>query len=386
MPVKLYEASTSAGGRVRSSAGQDHGLHLFSGAAREFRTFLKRIDAQQHFTALPPRLRIHDARSGEDIFINLRAPRMAAPLVDHVQLLGHLLQPSGLRAEELLSPDSPLQDALLAPASRLVLNQPAHAASARQFQRVVRRLLRRGALQFYSANAPLQQAVIAPALARLEYLGGSVYFGQALKGFDSTADGVSQLHFARKKFPLSPGDVLILATPAPVTQNILKQVHVPAQQHSAITLHYTVEHREPVGQHIVLTNGVADLLRYDAGGISASIRVAEHCWARDEETLARSLWQQLQALHPYLKTTSMPGYSSWREKRAGHVPQDEALPPFELPPRVLLAGDWLDATRPATMEAAALHGHRAADAALALLGKNPLPSQHDFYLNSATTR
>jgi hypothetical protein len=303
-----------------------------------------------------------------------------------VQLLGHLLQPSGLRAEDLLAPDSPMQDALIGPASRLVLNQPAHAASAKQFQRAVRRLLRRGALQFYSANVPLQQAVIAPALARLEYLGGSVYFGQALKGFDSNAEGVSQLHFARKKFPLSPGDVLILATPAPVTHSILKQVSIPAQQHSAITLHYAVEHREPLGQHIIMTNGVADLLRYKAGGISASIRVAEHCWARDEEALARSLWQQLQALHPYLKTTSMPEYSSWREKRAGHVPQDMPLPTPALPPRVLLAGDWLDATRPATMEAAALHGHRAADAALKLLGRTPTPSQYDFYLNSGTTR
>ena len=387
IPVKLYEASTHAGGRARSSADSalgevDHGLHLFAGSAREFRRFLARIDAQEHFSPLPAPLMLHDLASGHSSALHMRAPRMAASLAEYAQLLGQSLHPRGTVAT-MLDAESPLQDTLLTPLSRLVLQQPSHQASARHWQRLVRQWLRRGAGTLYAPNRPLHQALMAPALQRIEYLGGSVYFGQALKSLELKVHGVAQLHFTRKKLPLSEADVVILATPAPVTKGLLPALQIPSQQHNAITYHFQCDaHGEPAGSYRLLSNGTADLIRYSTHHISASIRTGDAIWARDEEAVARQIWQQLQTLHPRLKTLPLPAYAIWREKRAGHVPQDAPLPPPALPPRLLLAGDWLDATRPATLEAAAHHGHRAAEEALLLLGKTPMPSQYDFYLKS----
>lgn len=367
VPVKLYEASASAGGRCRSSSHAalgtfDHGLHIFSGAARELQAFIRRIESRDQFVRIDG-AHVTDGRTGEHWRLSPRHPIMAAPLVDHVQLIGSIVLASDAPVEQAVSPLSPLQDAALVPLSRLALTQPAHAASTRQLQRLLRRQLRRGGRSFFMAKDSLQQALITPALSMLEYLGGSVYFGQSLKSYDPAR---RELNFARKKLVLEPDDVVIIATPAHAAKALLPGLTVPTAQHCAITLHYRAEHAEPVGSVRILTNAPCDLLRYDAGVIRAQLRLADHAWHSDEAALAARVWQQIQKLHPEL---AMGEWAIWREKRAGHVPLKHKLPAPDLPPRCLLAGDWLDATRPATLNSAARSGHQAARAALALLGK-----------------
>ncbi len=356
VPVKLYEASSAAGGRARSSSDAalgviDHGLHLFSGAAHELQRFIARIDAR-------------------DQFIRVNLPRLPAmPLADALIFAGHALQPDGLRVEQMLSQNSPLQDRVLSPLCRLALTQPAHKASAKQLRALLMRQLKRGGRKFYMAKESLQASFIAPALHQLEYRGGSVYFGQALKSVEFSADGPSHLCFARKKLPLQEGDVLILATPPAVSKSILPDIEVPPATHCAITFHFKTAHHEAEGSVCVLSESVADLLRYDAGAIRAMIRLAEHTWNGDETLLAARVWKAIQQQHTYLRGHALPPWASWREKRAGHVPCEKKLPSPLLPPRTLLAGDWLDATCASSLEAAAASGHAAADAAYGLLDR-----------------
>lgn len=380
VPVKLYEASASAGGRCRSSQDGalgtfDHGLHIFSGAARELQKFIRRIESKEQFLRLRNSVTITDGKTGENWRLSPWRPVIAAPIVDHVQLIGSMMLASDAPLEDAVSPLSPLRDAALAPLARLALTQPAHAASMRHMQRLLRRQLRRGGGKFYMAKDSLQQALITPALSMLEYLGGSVYFGQSLKSYDVAR---RELNFARKKLVLDADDVVIIATPAPAAKALLPGLAVPPGQHSAITLHYRAEHAEAVGSVRILTNAACDLLRYDAGVIRAELRLADHAWHTDEDALAQRVWKQIEKLHPGLKRGE---WAIWREKRAGHLPLNKKLPAPDLPPRCLLAGDWLDATRPGTMEAAARAGHKAARQALALLGKKAAPTQSDFYLN-----
>lgn len=386
VPVKLYEASTAAGGRCRSSHDGnlgmvDHGLHLFSGAARELQRFIARIDACDHFQRVPMPLPIIDGKSGARWTFSRHAPLPAAPLGDLAMLASALLRPDGASLDRILPEHSPLQDAMLVPLSRMALQQAAHRASAKQLQRLLRRQLRKGGFSFFMPRASLQESLIAPALHVIEYHGGSVYFGQALKRVEFGTEGPRQLHFSHKKLSLQENDVLILATPSQVTQHFIPTLATPRESHSAITLHLRTPHRERVGSVAFLTNAVADMLRYDEGIIRASIRVADHAWHSDESLLAARLWRCLQTIHPYLRGATVPEWAIWREKRAGHIPGDTPLPAHTLPPRCVLAGDWLNSTRPATLEAAAASGHAASDAALELLGKFPQPSQYDFYLN-----
>lgn len=380
VPVKLYEASASAGGRCRSSADAelgtfDHGLHIFSGAAKELQQFIRRIEAKDHFVRIRGGVRITDGKTGEQWHLSPLRPLMAAPIVDHIQLLGSIVMASDAPLEHAVSEVSPLQDAALAPLARLALTQPMHAASTKQLQRLLRRQLRRGGGKFFMAKESLQAALISPALSMLEYLGGSVYFGQQLKNYDPERN---ELNFTRKKLLLEPEDVVILATPAHATKSLLAGIAVPPEQLSAITLHFKTAHREAAGSIRVLTNAACDLLRYDGGVIRAELRLADHAWNSDEDALAARVWKEIAAIHPAL---TMEHWAIWREKRAGHVPLKQKLATPALPARCFLAGDWLDATQPGTLEGAARAGHRAARQALALIGKKAAPTQSDFYLN-----
>lgn len=381
VPVKLYEASTSAGGRCRSSNDEalgsyDHGLHVFSGAAKELQKFIRRIEAKEQFMRVGMPVHIHDGKSGETWAWSPLRPLLAAPLVDHVQLLGSIAMAGDTSLEAATSDHSPLQDAMLAPLARLALTLPAQQSTTKQLQRLLRRQFKRGGSRFYMARHSLQQALISPALSMLEYLGGSVYFGQSLKSYDPERN---ELNFLRKKLTLDPDDVVIIATPAHSAKTILHGLAVPEQQHCAITFHFKAEHGEPAGSLRILTNAQADILRYDEGVIRAGVRIADHAWLADEDALALRIWKNIQALHPALG--GMPEYAIWREKRAGHVPQPGKCPAHTLPPRCLLAGDWLDATQAGTLEGAARSGHRAASKALTLLGKKAAQTQSDFYLN-----
>ncbi len=380
VPVKLYEASANAGGRCRSSSdaelgSYDHGLHIFSGAARELQQFIRRIESKDQFVRVANHVNVTDGKSGENWRLSPLHPIMAAPLVDHIQLIGSIVMANDAPLEDAVSALSPLQDAALAPLSRLALTQPSHAASTKQLQRLLRRQFRRGGGKFYMAKESLQQALITPALSMLEYLGGSVYFGQSLKNYDPKRN---ELNFARKKLVLDPDDIVIVATAAHAAKSLLAGLEVPPKQHCAMTLHYKTAHNEPVGSVRVLANAACDLLRYDEGVIRAELRLADHAWASDEDALAARVWKQIVAIHTGL---TMESHAIWREKRAGHVPLKKKLAKPQLPPRCFLAGDWLDATQPGTLEGAARAGHRAARQALALIGKKAAPTQSDFYLN-----
>lgn len=381
VPVKLYEAATSAGGRARSSTDRalgsiDHGLHFFSGASKELQRFIGRIGAREEFARIP-RIGWADGRTGT------RSHSLPAmPLADMATLAMRLVRATAeMKASDLASDHSPLQDQWITPLSRLSLTSQPHRLSVRAVRRYVRQQWGRGMARFFMARHSLNDGLITPALHYLEYHGGSVYFGQALKSLQADSTGVQSLTFARKKFMLLPEDVLIVALPHGAAKTMLPELAVPESNHCAITLHFTLEHRELLDSVLVLSDAPADLLRYSENKVSAMIRLADHAWNGDEAMLAARVWKLLQKLHPYLRGQAMPAYASWREKRAGHVLQDSPLPAPMLPPRCLLAGDWLDATQPGTLEAAAASGHRAAEATFALLGKYPEPSQYDFYLN-----
>lgn len=374
VPVKLYEASTHAGGRCRTTRDPkvgaiDSGLHLFSGAGRELWHFIDRIGSREAFQPVVMPWIVHD---GQDHPLDTKhLPYL--PLADAARLARYLAWPGDAALNAVLAEESPYFDQWLAPMARLALHRPAHGAAARQWRAAMLRQLRRGGTQWFMARESLQQSFLAPALAQLEYQGSSVYYGQPLKALELSDDHVRQLNFARQRVALDAQDVVIVATPAPVTGALLPMVATPPSQISSITLHYAIDHREPAGSVRVLANRAADLVRYDTDAIRTTIRLAEPSWHSDDAVLAAHVWRDLQRIHPYLP--ALPDWAIWREKRAGHRPLDRALPAPALPARLLLAGDWLDATRASSLNVAAASGHRAAAQAMTLIGKQLLRAQ-----------
>lgn len=357
VPVTLYEATSHAGGRARSSTDEaletiDHGLHLIHGHAPQLRAYLTRIEADDQLVRIPS---------------PIRPP--AAPLADYVEALHAVTQPRGT-VDAGLDEDNLLASQWLPRLATALFHTPITALSAAATRQACGRMLRhpRAAMQCYAPKQSLNESFIAPALAHLEYCGASVYYSHALTALQRSGDTISGLTFARKKIALDAEDVLILATPAAVTQAMLPQLNIPTQTHSSITIHYACTHREKVGSYATPTTMACDVVRYGEGRISLMLRVADGQWHSDPELLAHRLWRALQAQHPYLRAQAMPAFAIWREKRAGHVLNEtRAMDITALPPRVLLAGDWLNLHDPASLEAAAASGHSAADAALAML-------------------
>lgn len=358
IPVKLYEASAHAGGRCRSSRDAvfgtiDHGLHLVDARDRELGKYLVRIQSAASLQRV-------DA---------LAYP--AAPLLDYAPILRGLCLPRAA-ADASLSYGNVLRDAWLKPLARVFFASPPEQLPMRS----LRQLFRRHAPRMLSQ--PLQEGLVQPALDYLDQYGGSVYFSHALIRLERTGQALKALSFARKKIELMPDDLVILATPPAFTQTLLPELAMPQQSHPAITVHFECEHRETESVAYPVDAPI-DILRYRPGQISASIRLADPCWHSDPALVAQRLWRAIQKRHSYLRDMAMPRYAIWREKRAGHAVADIPPVPHDHG-QLLLAGDWITPSRPATLEQAAASGHRAAALAMERLPKTP-PRQQPFYLN-----
>jgi hypothetical protein len=348
LPVKLYEASTHAGGRCRTGRDRDHGLHVIGARDAQIHAYLERIGSAEQF--VPVRA--------------LPLPR--APLADYLPFLRWLR--SRGNAGDMIGRESVLRDEWFVPYARTQLAALPDTVPSKALRR---QLLRDGSKK-RMARLSLDESFVRPALEFIEYRGGSVYFSHALTRIERADTQLKALVFARKKVPLEADDIVILATPPAFTQQVVGG-SLPEQAHCAITMHFEVEHREAEGIAYPL-EAPMDLLRYRAGGISAGIRIADHTWHSDEDALAQRLWKAIGKRHPYLHETPLPDYTLWREKKAGHAVADTPAIASDRG-QILLAGDWLDPLTPASLEAAAASGHTAAKLAIGKLPDTPAHRQ-----------
>ncbi len=356
LPIKLYEATAHAGGRCRSTndatfGALDSGLHLINGRDHETFRYLDRISARDRLASVQP-------------------PRFpAASMTDYAALTYGMVFPDAFPLSHFMAEENPLYDEWARNFSRLRLHTPPETVSARAVRSAL--LDQRGEL--YMAARTLADTFLEPALKFLDYCGGSAYFGHALNGFTRAGEKITTLNFARKKVVLAENDVIILATPPSFACSLLPDVSIPLSTHSAITITFAATHRESVGTLRFIHDGPCDLLRYDKNIIRVAIRVADSAWYGDQALLTDRIWKYLIKLHPYLQGEPLGKWAVGREKRAGHrcdmatmaLPKTNPHPH----PQCILAGDWLDPSRPASVESAALSGHQAAELAKKLVGK-----------------
>lgn len=380
LPVKLYEATASAGGRARSSSHAtlgtlDHGLHLIPGRSREVFRFLERIGARERIVEVPRPYRFASQETGARWELSRMRPLPAASLADYAELANVALTPDSRTAGHFLGPDNALRDDWAGNFTRLSLHTPLDAVSGRAAQKALSQVMGK----LHIVRHSLRDSFIEPALHFLDYHGASVYFSHLLNAVGWHEGRISSLHFARKKVPLAPDDLLILAGPPALATSILPGTSPPTSAHSAITLHFAAAHTEKPGTLRFLTEGPMDMLRYDEGVIRAAIRVAGKEWDTEQPALARRCWAILRNMHPELAGAKLGEWSLWREKRAGHLLDLETVALPEVPhhphPQCILAGDWLDPGATASLESAVKSGHAAASTAHAILGRFPAKTQ-----------
>lgn len=346
--VRIYEASSHAGGRARSAPNAalgsiDNGLHFLPHPAPDMQAYLARIGAADRLVAIRHPLAL---------------PK--APIADYARFAASLM-PCGsplLRANHLYH-------SFAEPFARTWLHTPLDRAPVATMRAEIARYLTH-ARRAYLPKESIGPSFITPALTYLEQHGASCLFNHAVTAIHTAHDQLERLSFARQKVQLGPRDIVILATTATAAARLLPSLAPAPEEHRAITFYFQIDHTEPTPHMQFPLGAPVDSIRYDAGRIALGIRVAGSAWQLDPDYAAARLWQWLTRRHPYLRARTVPVYGFWREKHAGHV-LGPSRPLPALPTRLLLAGDWLDASKPASLERAVANGHAAAERARYLL-------------------
>ncbi len=413
--VTLLEAAPALGGRARSFVDRttrdsvDNGQHALMGAYVEFLHLLQRVGRREALVERDLQVPFWDAERG---MRSLSCPALPAPLHFAAGLLryGHL--PLAARLSALLAgqrlvrryggPDSQHDDVTVAgalsalgqgpvarralwdPLTWATLNADPERASARLLAAVVERALlgTREASRFLLPAVPLSELYAEPGRKYVEGHGGTVRCRAPveellLEGRRAVAVRVGAERIEagavilavppaalRRLAPadLAPPEALLAATPiVSVTLWFDRPVEGPdflglLGSETQWVFHVGRLHREPE----------------TAPARLACVRSGAGAWLdRSPREIVTLVQREVSEALPGVARARLVNALVVKEVAATLAP-DPALQPLrpglETPlQNVFRAGDWIDTGLPATIESAALSGHRAAAAAAASL-------------------
>jgi squalene-associated FAD-dependent desaturase len=412
LPVCVLEAGPALGGRARSFIDQttcdavDNGQHALMGCYDEFLALLERVGQTNALTEGAPRIPLWSAERGIHA---LDCPRLPAPLHFAVGLLryrqlsvrerlsvalaGHRLvnQPQGdATVSEMLDAagqNARQRNAFWDPVVWATLNAPPNQASAALLAAVVQRALMGSydESRFLLPRVPLSELYADPACKFIEERGGEVRCRTRVDEID-TEGGLC----VRSQGEKLPAAAVILAVPPVALSRI-----GPAKLHPDPALHAvtpivstTLWLDRPLKDEVPDFLGLVEsethwLFRVDRlhaakredsstaqdGERIACVRSGATDWAQmPRPEIAERVWRDVQRAIPSCKETQVSHSLVVKELAAtlSPEPQLQALRPgLETGiPGVWRAGDWTNTGLPATLESAALSGHRAADQCL----------------------
>jgi squalene-associated FAD-dependent desaturase len=401
LPVTVFEASRSLGGRARrvtlDGVDLDNGQHILIGAYSETLRMMRLVgaDPERLLQRVPLELRY---LSG----FRLRAPRLPAPL----HLLAGLVLASGLTTAERLAAarfaaglrqgrcaletdesverflarhgqTGALRDRLWVPLCVSALNTPPERASARVFANVLRDTLGgdRAASDLLLPKADLGALFPAPAAAFVAARGGEIRLGTAVRGI--ARDGAS----LRLDADPSAFSHLVLACPPQLAPTLLGGLPeltnlaatIAAIEHEPIYTCY-LQYPDRASLPFPMLGFSGGLLQwaFDRGTLSGHRGLIAAVLSASGEHEALTHGELAAAIHAEL-AAGLPGLPAprWHRVIAERRATFSCRPGLARPgnatavPGLVLAGDYTASDYPATLEAAIRSGVAAANLVLA---------------------
>lgn len=415
--VVLLESTAAAGGRARSFVDRttgdaiDNGQHALMGCYEELLAFLSRIGTRGALFATDLRIPFCDPALADPSarMAVLDAPGLPAPLHFGAALLRYRHLPLRDRLSALLAgdrlvrrygrpqtPDTTVAAALAElgqsararralwdPVVYATLNADPEKSSARLLAAVVGRALlaSREGSRFLLPAVPLSELLVEPARKYLEARGGALRT-RAAAGSVRIEEG--RVRGVVVDGALLEADGVILAVPPPA----LRRLSVPgvaadpALERATPIVSVTLWlDRDPGGPPFLGLLGCETqwLFQVDrihgarrdggAGHRVACVRSGAEAWSDVPRTgIAETVIREMRSVLPGAAEAVVKHHLVVTEHAATLSPDPE-LQPLRPGCRTAvaglhLAGDWTDTGLPATLEGAALSGHRAAAAAL----------------------
>jgi squalene-associated FAD-dependent desaturase len=384
--VAVYEATNQAGGRCRSYHDPaldmmiDNGNHLVLSGNHAALGYLDTIGARDrlvgpgnaHFPFFDLAggerwtIRPNDGPIGWWILARNRRVPGTRP-GDYLALLRLLGARPRTAIGDVLECRGPLYERLIGPLLLAALNTEPPLGSAALAGAVLRETLATGGRNYHPliARDGLSSAFVDPGLRFVEAKGGSIAFGQRLRGVGYSGNRVASLDFGNVNIPLADDDAVILAVPPFVASSLVPELEVPTEFRAIVNAHYRIEPPAGLAPMIGVVNGLVEWLFAFPGRLSVTISSADRLLEVPREELALRIWHDVQKIAGI--AAPLPPWQIVREKRAtfASLPQEEAKRPG---PRtrwsnLLLAGDWTATGLPATIEGAIRSGNRAAEIA-----------------------
>jgi hydroxysqualene dehydroxylase len=386
--VEVSESAGQAGGRCRSyfdaTLGMtiDNGNHLVLSGNASTMHYLRSVGARNAlvgpdtadatFADLATGKRWTIRPSDGPIPYWLFDPAKRVPgtgTLDYLEL-GRLLIANGDKTVgEVLSCKGPLWKRLLEPFFLAALNTKPETGSAALAAQLVRETFAKGGRAFRPriAHPTLAAAFIEPALKHLSDRGARVRLGERLKTIVREGDRAVALEIADRTQLLSPGDIVVLATPPWVTGELLPEVSVPDEFSAIVNAHFKIAPKADTPGMLGLIGGTAEWVFAFSDRMSVTVSGADRIVDMGREELARLLWADVAKAHGLAE--ALPPWQIVKEKRATF-----AATPAQVKKRpqaksrwknLILAGDWTDTGLPATIEGAIRSGHKAAELAFA---------------------
>ncbi len=385
--VVVAEATTHAGGRCRSyfdpALGQviDNGNHLLLSGNHATYAYLRSIGAEDRLAG-PPKARVAfaDVKTGARWTLapnDGRLPwwvltpgrRVPGTRLGEYRALTKLLAASpGQRIDAVIACEGPLWDKLLHPFLLAVLNTEPEAASAGLAANVIRETLARGgaACRPRIASPNLAAAFIEPALAFLEGNGVALQMGRRLRKLTFGDGKVASLNLGEGEVALCDDDRVILATPAWISEELVPGLVAPNEFRAIVNAHFAAAAPHGAPPMIGVIGGTAEWVFAFADRLSVTVSGADRLVDTDRETLARTLWTDVAAVHGL--GPDLPAWQIVKERRATFAATPEQVRRRPDPKtgwtNLLLAGDWTNTGLPATIEGAVRSGQKAAELAL----------------------
>ena len=379
LAVQLHEASPLPGGRARALPdGTDNGTHALLGANPAALAFLEEIGARNRwFEPEPQALPVYDLARDQLRHVALSPllwrqpawrPAGLGPAALLRLLTAALPGQRGSVARHFRRQPVLLRD-FIEPLTLATLNTAPAEASLARLGSVLRRLAAPGATRLLLPRSGLGPDLLQPALDALHRQGAAIRFGARLRGITREDGRAAALDFSTGEIRLAPGDQVVLATPPWESVRLMPQLRVPASYAPVLNLHLRHATGQVSPRFIGLLGGVSHWLLARPDSLSVTISAADAVLHEEGAALAARIWGEIRraALAVGLPGPWPEAPPPWRlvkEHRAtpAHLPGMRRPPGPRLLPNLVLAGDWTDPALPATLEAAARSGRRAARA------------------------